>query len=484
MKSLMTTLAFALGLALVTADHSGAQGGTPQPPDRSAPPKPGPLPSLKLPAIQKRMLSNGLPVWIVELHKVPVVDITLAIKGGGAADPDRKYGLANLTAEMLDEGAGQRDALQIADAVDYLGASLSTSNTSDASFVELHVPVARLGEALPIMADVVLRPTFPEKELQRVREELLTSILQAQDDPASLVQFAFPRLVFGPTHRYGTMIFGTAAIAKAFTTADLRQFHAQHYQPSSSTLIVTGDVTPAAVVAQLESAFGAWKGTAPAVRPLPAASQLTARHVYLVDKPGAAQSQIRIGWVGVPRSTPDYFPLRVLNTILGGSFTSRLNQNLREAHGYAYGASSVFDMRASAGPFYAAAGVQTDKTSEALSEFFKELDAIRMPVPAEEVEKAKSYVALALPRSFETTESLAGSLAQMFVFNLPPDYYATFTNRVRAVTPDDVHRVAERYIHPDKFAVVVVGDRAVIEPGIAKLNLGPLTVVSIDEVMK
>ena len=217
---------------------------------------------------------------------------------------------------------------------------------------------------------------------------------------------------------------------------------------------------------------------------VPAAPQLTARQVYLIDKPDAAQSQIRIGWIGVPRSTPDYFALRVLNTILGGSFTSRLNQNLREEHGYAYGASSAFDMRRGAGPFYAGAGVQTDKTAEALTEFFKELDDIRKPIAPEEVEKAKNYVALLLPRSFETTESLAGSLATAFVYNLPADYFDTFTQRVRAVTPADVQRAAERYIQPDKFAVVVVGDRKAIEPKIKALNLGPIKTVEPAEVMK
>jgi predicted Zn-dependent peptidase len=439
---------------------------------------------LKLPAITRRTLSNGLPVWIVELHKVPVVDVTLALKGGTGADPQNKFGLANLTAEMLDEGAGTRDALQIADAVDYLGASLSTSSTSDASFVELHVPVARLDAALPIMADVALRPTFPEKELQRVREELLTSIVQSQDDPASLVQFAFPRVVFGPLHRYGTMSFGTPAALKGFTVADLRQFHTARYVPSNAALIVTGDVTPSAVVARLEASFGAWKGAAQATPPVPAAAQLTSRKIYLVDKPGAAQSQIRIGWVGVPRSSPDYFTLRVLNTVLGGAFTSRLNQNLREQHGYAYGASSTFDMRGSAGPFFAAAAVQTDKTAEALTEFFKELNTIRTPIPAEELDKAKNYVALRLPRNFETTQSLASSLAQMFVFDLPPDFYATFTDRIRAVTPADAQRAAERYIQPDNFAVVVVGDLKVIEPGIRALDLGPIATVTIDEIMR
>jgi len=455
-----------------------------QAPDRSVAPKPGPPPALKLPAIQKRTLSNGLPVWIVELHKVPVAHVTLAVKAGAGSDPRGKYGIANLTAEMLDEGAGSRDALQLADAVDYLGANLSTSSTSDASYVDLQVPVARLGDALPIMADVALRPTFPEDELKRVREDLLTSIVQAEDDPATLVQFAFPRIVFGPQHRYGTMAFGTSATLKGFTVADLKQFHATHYVPAASLLIVTGDVTPETALARLEPVFGAWKGAAVQTTAVPAAAQLTSRQIYIVDKPGAAQSQIRIGWVGVPRSTPDYFALRVMNTILGEAFTSRLNQNLREEHGYAYGASSRFDMRGSAGPFYAAAGVQTDKTSESLTEFFKELDGIRKAVPADEVEKAKNYLALLMPRNFETTGSLANSLAQMFVYNLPADYYATYTQRIRAVTPADVQRVAEKYIQPDKFAIVVVGDRKVIEPAIKALNLGPIKAVEIDEILR
>lgn len=455
-----------------------------QAPDRSVAPKPGPLPALKLPAIQKRTLSNGLPVWIVELHKVPVTHVTLVVKAGAGSDPSGKYGVANLTAEMLDEGAGKRDALQIADAVDYLGASLSTSSSSDASYVDLQVPVARLSDALPIMADVALRPTFPQEELKRVREDLLTSIVQAQDDPATLVQFAFPRIVYGPQHRYGTMSFGTATTLKSFTVADLKQFHSTQYVPSNSLLIVTGDVTPGSALARLESTFGTWKGTPIRTAPVSAAPQLTSRQIYIVDKPGAAQSQIRMGWVGVPRSTPDYFVLRVLNTILGEAFTSRLNQNLREEHGYTYGASSRFDMRGSAGPFYAAAGVQTDKTSESLTEFFKELEGIRKPVPAEEVEKAKNYLALLMPRSFETTGGMANSLAQMFVYNLPADYYATYTQRVRAVTPADVQRAAEKYIQPDKFAIVVVGDRKVIEPGIKALNLGPIKTVEVDEILR
>ena len=214
------------------------------------------------------------------------------------------------------------------------------------------------------------------------------------------------------------------------------------------------------------------------------AAQQTARRVFLIDKPGAAQSQVRIGWVGVPRSTPDYFALRLLNTILGEAFTSRLNTNLREVHGYAYGAGSRFDMRLSPGPFYAAAGVQTDKTSEALKEFFNELTRIHEPVPAAELDKAKNYLALQMPRNFETTRGTASALAQTYLYGLPADYYSTYAARVRAVTAADLKRVADQYIQPDKFAVVIVGDRKVIEPGIKALNLGPITVVEAGEILK
>jgi predicted Zn-dependent peptidase len=458
---------------------------TAQAPDRSKPPALGPVPALKLPPVEKRTLSNGLQVWIMGVHKVPTVHMELTIRAGIAADPPEKFGLASLTADMLDEGAGTRNALEIADAVDFLGAELSATGDVDASYVDLHVPVARVADALPIMADVVARPTFPEAELKRLREERLASLLETQDDPAQLIRAAFPRMVFGATHRYGTLSVGTAASLKGITTADLKAFHAAHYRPGNAALIVAGDVTADAIVPLLERTLGGWKGAAAVKSPPPAdAPQLTARRVFLIDKPGAAQSQIRIGWVGVPRSTPDYFALRVLNTILGEAFTSRLNTNLREVHGYAYGASSRFDMRLSAGAFFAAAGVQTDKTSDALKEFFNELARIHEPVPAEELEKAKNYLALQLPRSFETTRGTANALAQAFVYDLPADYYATYSDRVRAVTAADVKRAADKYIQPDKFAVVIIGDRKVVEPGIKALNLGPMTVVEPAEILK
>ncbi|HEV3141647.1 MAG TPA: pitrilysin family protein, partial [Vicinamibacterales bacterium] len=339
-----------------------------QKPDRSHPPEIGPAPALHLPAIQKLKLSNGLPVWIVEMHKVPVAQVNLVVFSGTADDPAGRFGAASLASAMLTNGAGGRSALEIADAVDFLGADLNASSGIDSTTVRLHMPVARLADALPIMADVALRPTFQKDELDRLRQQRLTALIQSRDDPNAIASAAFPRVLYGPRHRYGTPSGGTAETIKTFTSDDLRELYTTAFRPDRATLLAIGDVTSATVLPLFEKNFGSWKApAAAAAKPsIPAVDEPAARSVYLVDKPGAPQSQIRIGWIGVPRSTPDYFPLVVANTVLGGSFTSRLNMNLREKHGYSYGASSQFDMRMSAGPFVSAAGVQTDKTGEAL----------------------------------------------------------------------------------------------------------------------
>jgi zinc protease len=456
-----------------------------QKPDRSTPPKPGPRPALKLPPIQKQTLSNGLAVWVVEQHEVPLVQINLIVKAGSAADPAGKYGIGSMTAAMLDEGAGTRSALELADAVELLGAQLSTSSTFDYSAIRLSVMVARLNDALPLMADVAQRPTFPNAELERLRKERLTRLLQARDDPAAIMEMAFPRIVFGDKHRYGTPAGGGPAEVKAFTVDDLRTFHRRYYRPENSTLLVVGDITAASVLPALERAFGSWKaeGTAGANTTLPTATQLTKRQIYLIDKPGAAQSQIRIGWVGVPRSTPDYPAIQVLNTILGGAFTSRLNTNLREEHGYSYGAFSSFDERISPGAFSARAGVQTDKTAEALKEFFNELTGILKPVPAEELDKAKNYVALGFPSEFETTGDLAQKMEEQVIHKLPDEYFPSYIRSVVQTTSAGVEKAADRYVQPDKFAVVIVGDRKAVEAGIRALNLGPIENLTVDQAL-
>jgi zinc protease len=455
-----------------------------QAPDRSKPPALGPAPALTLPAVQKRQLSNGLPVWLVELHEVPVAQVNLLVLSGTGDDPAGKFGIASLTAAMLAEGAGSRSSLEIADAIEFLGADLGASSGVDSIALRLHAPVARLSEALPIMADVALRPTFPADELDRLRQQRLTGLIQARDDPSSVASLAFSRVLFGPSHRFGTATMGTASTIQTFTVEDVRASYTSTYRPDNAALIVVGDITPDQALPLLEASFGGWKaqGPAPVRAKLPDVAQPKARRVYLVDKPGAPQSQVRIGWIGVARSTTDYFPLQVLNTILGGAFTSRLNMNLREEHGYSYGAASSFDMRSTAGPFSAMAGVQTDKTKEALEEFFNELNGMLKPIPADELERSKNYVALRFPAGFETTGDISRRLEEAVTYRLPDDYFSNYVQRIQAVNAADVQRVAKQYLDPSRFAVVVVGDLKTVEPAIKSLKLGAVETLGIDDV--
>ena len=473
MRLTLTTLFFCAAVSLA------AQG-----PDRSKPPASGPPATLKVPQIQKQTLSNGLPVWIVEQHEVPVAQVNLVVLSGGGDDPAGKYGIAALTSSMLMEGAGPRSALELADAVDFLGADLNAASSSDLSAVRLHAPVARLADALPIMADVALRPIFAAADLDRLRQQRLTTIVQARDDANTIAALAFARVLYGTAHRFGTATMGTAETLGSFTAADLRAFHAAAFRPENATLIVVGDVSASTVMPLLEKSFGSWKpaGAGSARVKQPAPPQRTRRDVYIVDKPNAPQSQIRIGRVGVPRSTPDYFPLSVANTIFGGSFSSRLNLNLREKHGYTYGANSFFDMRVEAGPFTAFAGVQTDKTTESLKEFFIEFDGIQKAVAGDDLERGKNYIALGLPGDFEATGDVSRRLEEMLVYGLPDDYFSRYVPNVEAVSAADVQRVSRAWLQSERMVVVVVGDRKLIEPGIRALNLGPVNILTLDAV--
>ena len=482
MSRMKSWIAMALAAAVVVAVPLLAQ----QTPDRSKPPAPGPASALTLPPIQKHTLANGLPVWIVNMPKVPVAQINLIVRAGAAVDPAGKYGLSSFTAAMLDEGAGSRNALELADAIEFLGINISTGSSWDASTVGLFTPVSKLDDALPLLADVALHPTFSESEVERLRTERLTTLLQQKDNASALATQGFGRLVYGPRHRYGTGAMGNSVSNGEMTAAVIRSFHAQYFQPQNAHLLVVGDVQAATLLPKLEKTFGGWKNSSvAAAKPtLPAATQHAAKQIYLIDRPGAAQSQIRIGWIGVPRSTPDYYVLEVMNTVLGGSFTSRLNQNLRERNGYSYGAGSVFDMRSTPGPFYASSGVQTDKTAESLREFFNELTAIQQPVPADELERAKNYLALGFPAGFETTGSVAAQIGELITYGLNETTFSEYVGKIQAITTGDVTRAAKQYVQPDKFAVIVVGDLSKIEAPIRAANLGPVRVVPVDEIIK
>lgn len=472
------------------APAAQVEAPAPQPPAPAAQeafpttaPVPGPAPAVRVPQPERRTLPNGLTVLYVRQAELPAVHATLVTRGGQTDDPAELPGLAGFTANMLDEGAGGKSALELSEALELLGASLNTGSGWDAAQANLYVTRSRLAEALGLMADVVARPDFPAGEVNRLREQTITEINRSRDAPGVVADRAFSSLVFGARHPYGRLA-STAAVRR-FDREALRSFHRAFYRPGSTTLVLVGDVDAATVHPMVERAFGGWQGGEAPAFPALNAPAGAARRVFLIDKQGAAQSEIRIGHPGVARSHPDYFPLLVLNTVLGGSFTSRLNSNLREAHGYSYGAGSSFATRRGAGPFTAGAAVVTAKTDSALIEFFRELDRIRAePVSQDELDRAKKYVALGLPRNLETTSALAGSLADLAVHGLDASFYDSYVQRVMAVTAEDLRRVASQYVRPGEAVVVVVGDLKAIEPGVRALGLGPVEVRQVGDFVR
>ena len=463
----------ALVIALLGLRSNASAQGTI---DRTKPPELGPPPAVSLPPIVTRQLPNGLKLLIVEQHELPLADFVLLVGSGTTADPAGKMGVANLTVSMLREGTITRKSLDIADQAAFLGITLSPTSSWESSTLSLHTPTAQLDSALALFADVALHPSFPANEFDRLRKNRLTELLQLRDQGPAIANLVFPAIVYGNTHPYGLASIGTEGSVKSLTTADLQSYYQANFKPNNATLIIVGDVNPDRIEQKVSELFGGWqRGDAPQLTygepPKP-----TTTTIYLVDKPGAAQSSFRIGGVGVPRSTKDYFALTVMNTILGGSFSSRLNQNLRETRGYTYGASSRFDMRRAAGPFTAGAEIVAAKTDSALLEFMKELNSIRQSIPAEELSRAKRYLQLQLPGNFETTQQIAAALVPVALYNLPLDYYNNYVQSIERVTQADVNRVAQQYVNPGYLAIVIVGDRKSVEQGLKLVNVGPISI--------
>jgi predicted Zn-dependent peptidase len=471
-------VAGALPLAIVLL----APGLEAQAPDRSGPPELGSPPALELPEIQRAELSNGAKIILLEKHNVPIAQLNLVVRNGYASDPADRIGLASMAADMMDEGAGGLDALQLADEIDFLGARLSIFPGGHQTTVALHTPVSRLDAALELMATVALRPDFPEAELERKQLERLNQMLQARDEPRAIASVMFDRTLY-PDHPYGHPSIGYPESVRAMSTTELKRWHETYFRPNNAFFVVVGDVTMDEVKPKLEALFGDWERGRIPVTDWPEAEQVSSRQVYLVDKPGAAQSEIRIGRIGVPRLTDDYYAIIVMNTVLGGSFTSRLNQNLREDKGYTYGARSFFDFAQLAGPFQASAAVQTAVTDAALTEFFKELNGILEAVPDEELARARNFVALRFPARFQTVAGIAGRLTELELYDLSDDYFNEYVERILAVTQADVQQVAQKYIVPDQMAVIVVGDRQTIEDGIRAMELGTIHNLSVEDVL-
>lgn len=451
-----------------------------QPADRSHYPKPESPKPLQLPEIQQFNMDNGLPVYLVERHNLPLLQFILVSRAGSIYDPPGQLGLAEMTADMMDEGAGERNALELSEEADFLGISLSTYSNREQLGLRLFTPTSRLEEALPLFADVLLRPRFEQEELERKRTEALVALAQAHDEPRAVAMEAFNQLIYGKEHPYGRSGSGTEAGLKALTVQHLRDFHREYVAPANSFLVVVGDIDREGLRKSLGKALAGWKGGQLKRREVPPPPKREGFTICLVDKPGAAQSVLRLGHPGLSRKTADEYPISVMNTILGASFTSRLNQNIREEHGYAYGAGSAFWQPQYQGYFLAYADVQSDVTGPAIQEFLKELNNIR-EVSAGEVEKARNYQALSFPAEFEDVESIAANLSDVAFYDLPGDYLNQHIGKLLAVTEEQVEAAARKHVHPENMILVVVGDRELI--GREVEALGPVKYMSIEEVL-
>jgi predicted Zn-dependent peptidase len=449
--------------------------------DRSQLPVPGPTRALPFPAIEKSTLVNGLRVWTVQHPQVPVVAFMLLVRRGAAADPPGKDGLAAVTADMLDEGSGNLSAIEIHEALARLGAQFDTDIGSDATVASVTVLTRFAQRALALLSDIVVRPALRESDFTRVRQLRLHRLTQLRDMPGALADRAFLKLVYGP-HPYGHSPIGSEASLASMTVDDVRAFHARAIRPSASTLIAVGDCDHHTIARLATEVFGDWTGDADGAAIADGASMPPRTPIAIVPRPGAPQSELRIGHVAVARDTPDYHALVVANTILGGQFVSRINLNLREHRGLTYGARTGFEFRRMPGPFALQVSVQTSGTAVAIQESIGEIAGIRGPRPVTAEELALGIAALTrgYARSFETAEQIGRGVMQLALYDLPDDYFERFVPTIEAVTSDDVSRVMTRHLDPARLVTLVVGDLDVIGRDLAQLGHGEPLVLPPD----
>lgn len=437
---------------------------------RATPPQPGAPRPYEFPDVTRATLSNGMRILVAENHTAPLVTVRAVVRSGAAHDPSDHAGLASITADMLDEGAGKWNAIQIAEGVGNLGASLQTGADWDASYVGLDILSRNLSSGMDLFSEVVRNPTFPAKEFDRVRKEQLTTIIQQKDQAPVIAGNRFAGFVYAGTP-YANPVIGTQKSLEKTTRGDVQSFYRRHYVPNNVSLIITGDVTPAEARALAEKKFGSWKrGTdVPDVTVAPKAME--GSRIFVVDRPEAVQSEIRIGHVGVPRNSEDYFRLLTMNSILGGVFGSRINLNLRERHGYTYGARSSFAFRRQAGPFMVSTPVRNAVTLESVQEIMNELRRIRSgDLTDAELNDAKNYLMGVFPATVQSASALAVRLQEMELYGLPEDYFETYRERIGRLTREDITAVANRYVNPDQVAIVVVGKASEIKEKLGSLN--------------
>lgn len=449
--------------------------------DRTQPPPKGAPRAFDFPPITRQRLSNGLPVYYAPSEGFGVVTMMVIVDAGGVHDGRGREGLSSLTASLLESGAGDRSAARIAEEIERLGLQLGTGSGWDAAQVELTGLTATVEAGEHVLADLVRRPTFPEAEVERIRNEQIAGIVQRRSEPRGLANEMAGRFIFAEDSPFARPLGGTRGSVEGLTRLDVERFHAERFAAAATAVVIAGDISPEDALALAERGLGDWGG-APASASVPAATpRYDETRVILVDRPGSVQSELRVGHVGVDRHTADYFPIVVMNAILGGAFSSRLNMSLRERHGFTYGVSSSYVMRRQPGPFLVSTAVQTEVTASALSEIFTELERIReAPVEERELVDARNYLAGTFPLRLQTTAGLASRLAEIAVHHLPVDYFDSYRERILSVTEDEVVRAANEYVRPDAASVVVVGDARAIRSSVEELGLGPVTVVDAE----
>jgi zinc protease len=446
--------------------------------DRTTLPALGPEPAFHFPEIRRRTLATGLRVCTAEHHGVPIVSVLALIPFGAAADPLDRPGLAALTGDLLDEGCDGFDALGLNDELGRIGAQLDTEIGADATLLGITVVERHAARAMELLAAIVARPRLDGHEFDRVRELRVNRLVQLREMPPAIAERAFLNLLYRD-HPYGHLPIGTEASLRQMTVADVRQMHSRIYQPSQTSVIAVGNASHDRLAELVDDAFGSWKAAEPrASREVDGRATRTpsppANRISVVHRAAAAQSELRIGHVSVPRASPDYYALLVLNAILGGQFVSRINLNLREHKGYTYGARTSFDFRRGPGPFVLQASVQSDVTADAVRESLAELAAIRgeRPVTRHELELGRAGLTRGYPRNFETADQIGRAAAQLALYDLPDDYFTTFVSRILSLTESEITDAARRHIDPSRLAAVIVGDRDKAGPELASLGLG------------
>lgn len=438
--------------------------------DRTAAPQPGAPRPYHFPHITRATLDNGLRVLVAENHNAPLVSMRALVRSGADHDEAARAGLASITADLLDEGAGSRDGIQLAEDAGLLGGSLGTGADWDASYISMDVLSRNTEAAIELFADVAARATLPEDGLERVRAERLTEILQQRDEPAAIAGKRFANLLYGGG-AYGNSVVGNPESVANLTREDVQQFYDAHYAPNNTSVVITGDISAETAVQFVGRTLGNWQRRDAVQRPVITPNTFDSSRIYVIDRPQAVQSEIRIGHLGVPRSCEDYFSISVMNALLGGVFNSRINLNLRERHGYTYGARSTFAYRRQSGPFVISAPVRNEVTRESVEEVLSELRQIRTgEIATQELDDVKNYMMGVFPATVQTASDVAGRLLDMELYGLPENYFDKYREEIGAVTKDDVQRVAQKYIDPERVLIVVVGNAAQIREPLGTLG--------------